>query len=332
MKKYVYDPSNKLTRGVPVPAGWCPVVGVVLNEDGATPRGLRAAYVTAESFQRITPEQINRAYFDRLFGVARSTPEAVVMFRPIQWSADLLVDIPYGFEPYDRPGEPPRSTEGWMVVTRTMQGAARGRHFMFACDWEGRDYPLEEYGTTWCLARPAKHTCETCEDRGWVDDSVGGHGPAAYMKTTCPDCDTCEVAERETSAPLKEPHLCGACEEVWGTKDDHDEDGFCAACVAEMASDGWRVVDHPSRAERDAALIDALPDLHLGWQRYMGEARALLGPLVMTGRHRPSDDRLFHTVAPLEARDSTWMRGFGLVQPESHDERLTVQEQWGEDV
>jgi hypothetical protein len=34
-----------------------------------------------------------------------------------------------------------------------------------------------------------KPNCELCQDTGEVDDSLGGVGPHAGIKSPCPDCD-----------------------------------------------------------------------------------------------------------------------------------------------
>lgn len=64
--------------------------------------------------------------------------------------------------------------------------------------------------------------CETCSDTGMVDDSAGGVGPAASMKSPCPDCRD----------PVPEPEPKDGLEQL--PKRGPWNDTFLAACRAEQ--------------------------------------------------------------------------------------------------
>jgi len=146
-KTYKFDPENKQTCGLPVPAGfrllgsteapafgdiWC-LVGDA-NDFKYELRCIKEHRVSIIS--RESSADIGDAAYE-------------VVFRPLNIDADLAAKVPDTHEVYDRGGEPVADVTGWQYISDCYAGPAIK---MWAESWPSS--MLARYGDLWILARP----------------------------------------------------------------------------------------------------------------------------------------------------------------------------------
>lgn len=185
-RTYRFDDSNTLTRGAPVPPGYCPSrgecrgagdVGWSIYSDG-----------DIDSFIRQAEADMEDGFWPAKYG---DGTEDEIYLRRIEWNAGLLARIPETHEAYDRPGEPPESVEGWKYIGRfgIEEPAPAWRE---GRAWASDIADLPDYGVTWCLARPKQvAVCDHRYIRQRREVSVAGPGlisDAGPARTECADC------------------------------------------------------------------------------------------------------------------------------------------------